>query len=186
MKNIVTILLFFIVLSKLQAQESIEKSVFGAQIGTFGAWVHHEARLSDDFSLRSEIGLDAASFISDSFSENTSYALVPTFTLEPRSYYNFTKRVDKKKNTTANAANYISLKTTFIPDWFMISNNDNFNVPSQLRIVPTWGMRRNIGQSNFNYELGFGLGYEYVFSVAYNQSKGDVAVNLHARIGYRF
>jgi len=184
-KRISLITLFFTFGLSTQAQESVEKSVFGVQVGFLGAWVHHEARLADQFALRTEVGLDASGFISNPFSENAKYIFAPEITVEPRYYYNLSKRAEKQKNTTANAANFISLKTTYTPDWFTISNRNNTSVASQFSIVPTWGMRRNISNSNFNYELGFGLGYEHNF-YNYGYDEGDVAVNLHARIGYRF
>lgn len=179
------ITLFFTFSLSTQAQEAVEKSVSGVQVGFLGAWVYHEARLADQFALRTEIGLDASGFISNPFTEAARYAFAPEFTIEPRYYYNISKRAGKQKNTTANAANFISLKTTYTPDWFVISNKDNVYVDNLISVVPTWGMRRNIGRSNFNYELGFGLGYEHVF-YRYGGTEGDLAINLHARIGYRF
>ena len=166
-----------------QETETVEKSVSGVQVGVLGAWIHHETRLAEQFTLRAEIGLGATIF--GGLYSGTNYALSPVLTIEPRYYYNISKRAEKQKNTTANAANFISLKATYAPDWFVISNKDNVYVNSMISLVPTWGMRRNIGSSNFNYELGFGLGYEHVF-YRYGGSDGGISVNLHARIGYRF
>src|SRR5690554_6291195 len=168
-----------------QETETVEKSVSGVQVGVLGAWIHHETRLAEQFTLRAEIGIDAAGFITNPFTETARYAFAPEFTIEPRYYYNISKRAEKQKNTSANAANFISLKTTYTPDWFVISNKDNVYVDNMISLVPTWGMRRNIGRSNFNYELGFGLGYEHVF-YRYGSSDGGISVNLNARIGYRF
>lgn len=183
-KNLLIVLLSLVSLIT-QAQESVEKSVFGIQIGGLGTWIYHEARLSEQFALRTEIGIDAAGFISNPFTEAARYTFAPEFTIEPRYYYNLSKRAEKEKSTTANAANFVSLKTSYIPDWFVISNKENVYIDNLIRLVPTWGMRRNIGNSNFNYELGFGLGYEHVF-YRYGGTDGGLAVNLHARIGYRF
>src|SRR5690606_16214031 len=177
------ITLFFTFSLSTQAQETVEKSVSGVQVGLLGAWIHHETRLAEQFTLRAEIGLGATIF--GGLYSGTNYALSPVLTIEPRYYYNIGKRAEKQKNTTANAANFISLKATYAPDWFVISNKDNVYVNNMISLVPTWGMRRNIGSSNFNYELGFGLGYEHVF-YRYGGSDGGISVNLHARIGYRF
>ena len=53
--------------------------------------------------------------------------------------------------------------------------------------MPTWGIRRNIG-NHFNYETGIGIGYVSYFNednvISFNEN--DVVVNLHLRIGYRF
>ena len=57
---------------------------------------------------------------------------------------------------------------------------------NQVAIVPTWGIRRNIG-THFNYETGIGLGYKYFFAESeYLNSQGHLALNLHLRIGYHF
>src|SRR5690606_34308494 len=96
------ITLFFTFSLSTEAQETVEKSVSGVQVGFLGAWVHHEARLADQFALRTEIGLDASGFISNPFTEAARYAFVPEFTIEPRYYYNISKRAEKQKNTTAN------------------------------------------------------------------------------------
>ena len=66
-------------------------------------------------------------------------------------------------------------------------NPNNVRIVSDISIVPTWGIRRNIG-SHFTYETGIGIGYLYYFAkdAGYAENESDVAVNLHLRIGYRF
>tara|TARA_R110002124_G_scaffold75850_5_gene203357 strand:+ start:180 stop:368 length:189 start_codon:yes stop_codon:yes gene_type:complete len=61
------------------------------------------------------------------------------------------------------------------------------SVVSNISIIPTWGIRRNIG-NHFTYETEIGIGYLYYFAMdAGNaENKSDIAVNLHLRIGYRF
>ncbi|HZJ74187.1 MAG TPA: hypothetical protein VFC87_05235, partial [Perlabentimonas sp.] len=63
----------------------------------------------------------------------------------------------------------------------------NIKIASNISIIPTWGIKRNIGR-HFTYEAGFGIGYLYYFAknVGYSENKGEVGVNLHLRIGYRF
>ena len=73
------------------------------------------------------------------------------------------------------------------PDWFVISNKDNVSVVPTISFIPTWGIRRNLGKS-FNYEVGLGLGYQYVFykSAGFTENDGEVIPDLHLRIGYTF
>ena len=70
---------------------------------------------------------------------------------------------------------------------FVYSNQDNINFISDISIVLTWGIRRNVG-SHFTYETGIGIGYVHYFKKenVYLINESDVAVNLHLRIGYRF
>lgn len=188
MKNIILALtLFGLTFSAKSQNSSVEKSTFGVQTGVLGFWFHNESRLSNQFALRSEVGLDAGIFGGSQFYDGTGFLLIPTITLEPRWYYNLNKRASKSRSITGNAGNFISLKTSFLPDWFVISNYENINVISQITIIPTWGIRRNIG-SHFNYEAGLGIGYRYSFakSAGYSENESDVAANLLLRIGYRF
>lgn len=165
---------------------SVEKSVFGIQTGIFGIWAHNESRLSNTIALRSEIGFDAGLW-GGSFYDKTGYAAKPVFTVSPRWYYNIKKRAEKSKRIEGNSANFISLKTSFRPDWFVLSNYDNVSYVSDISIVPTWGIRRNIG-NHFNYEAGLGVGYVHYFAKAsgYSEDEDEIIVNLHLRIGYRF
>jgi hypothetical protein len=175
---------------KAQNQENVkpsaEKSVFGAQAGLLGIWVNNEAKLTKAIALRSEIGFDGG-FWGGNFYPKNGYVFTPIITAEPRFYYNLGNRTRKNKSIKNNSANFISLKTSFHPDWFTISNYENVSIVSDLSIIPTWGIRRHIG-SHFNYEAGLGVGYRYYFAkgAGYLKNESDVAVNLHLRIGYTF
>jgi ABC-type spermidine/putrescine transport system permease subunit II len=114
------------------------------------------------------------------------FLLAPVITLEPRWYYNLNKRESKSKRIDGNSGNFLSIKTSYHPDWFIISNEVNINLIRDISIVPTWGIRRNIGKY-FNYETVIGFGYvKYLEDENTIFETSDVAVNLHLRIGYRF
>jgi hypothetical protein len=165
---------------------SVEKSTYGIQTGFLGIWLHNETKLSNSIALRSEIGFDSGIWGGD-FYDGTGFLLTPVITLEPRLYYNLNKREEKSRRIEGNSGNFISLKTSYHPDWFVISNTDNVSVISDISIIPTWGIRRNIGK-HFTYETGFGIGYRYTFAkqAGFLDNKSEVDVNLHLRIGYRF
>lgn len=165
---------------------SVEKSVFGSQIGFLGVWVLNEIKLTNKIALRTEIGLDADIFSGNNYPK-TGYFLVPAITLEPRWYYNINKRVRKSRNIAGNSGNFISLKSTYHPDVIVISNYDNIDFINDFSIVPTWGIRRQLGQ-HFNYETGIGIGYIHFFNpnnVSF-KNDADAVLNLHLRLGYRF
>ncbi len=187
MKKITLILVLFAsTLISTAQQASVEKSTFGIQTGFLGIWVHNESKLSNAFALRSELGLDAAIF-SNSFVGSSGFILVPAITLEPRWYYNLDKRVSKNRRIDGNSGNFISIKTTYHPDVVIGSLDDNVTFISDISIIPTWGIRRNIGK-HFNYETGIGIGYVHYFeedNVILPEENG-LALNLHLRIGCRF
>lgn len=187
MKKIITLTLTCITLSTQAQETSVEKSTFGAQTGFLGIWVHNETRLSNSIALRSEIGFDSGIWGGD-FYDKTGFLLAPVLTIEPRFYYNLDRRHLKDKKTSNNNGNFFSLRTSYHPDWFVISNTENVKIISDLSFVPTWGIRRNINNSNFVYEAGFGAGYQYVFAkqAGYNENESHFLLNLHLRIGYSF
>lgn len=166
----------------LSAQEkaSVEKSVTGVQIGLFGTEFYNEAKLSDQFALRSEASLNPAIF-GGSFYSKTGFIFYPEISLIPKYYYNLNRRLEKGKNIKNNSGNYLALDITYTPDWFVISNYDNIQMSNILTIIPTYGIRRNFAK-NFNYEAKFGLGYGT--NLDYKDS--GAAINLSFKIGYDF
>jgi hypothetical protein len=165
---------------------SVESRIYGVQTGFFGAWFYNEIGLSNSIALRLEAGLDGG--IESSFLMEDQLVAFPVFTIEPRWYYNLHRRVEKSKRIDANSGNFISIKTSFRPDLFILGGDDRVSIIPDLQIIPTYGLRRNLGQ-HFNYEVGFGIGYVRYFepkNVILIGDRSDVAVNLLLRIGYRF
>ena len=187
MKNILYTLIFSVSFLTVTAQSaSVEKSVFGIQTGFLGFWGHNESKLTNSIVLRSELGFDAGIF-SNNFEDESLFILVPAITIEPRWYYNLNKRVSKSRRIDGNSGNFISIKTTYHPDLVIGSIDDNHNFISDISIIPTWGIRRNVG-NHFTYETGIGLGYVHFFEEenVYLKYNNGIALNLHLRIGYRF
>lgn len=187
MRNILLITILCALTYTAKAQNaSVEKSTYGIQTGFLGIWIHNESKLSNSIALRTELGFDSGIWGGD-FYDKTGFLLTPVLTVEPRWYYNLNKRERKSKRIDGNSGNFISLKTSYHPDWFVISNTENISVISDISIVPTWGIRRNIGK-HFTYEAGIGLGYRYIFAkqAGFLENESDAALNLHLRIGYSF
>ena len=183
-KFIVATVLVLLSYSATSQNASVEDHVFGVQTGFLGLYFHGETKLSDKFALRGELGLDFGFWQSNVY---YNFVLVPVIVIEPRFYYNLEKRVKKSKRIDGNSGNFISIKTSFNPDLFIISNHENVSIIPTLQIVPTWGIRRNIGK-HFNYETGLGIGYykEFYKQNGYSSNESGTAINLHLRIGYRF
>ncbi|MDR3253266.1 MAG: hypothetical protein LBT35_06880 [Tannerella sp.] len=179
---IITIALFAGFGVKAQ-DDGVEKSFWGVQTNLLGLWAHTETRLTNKLAFRTEAGVDAGYWYSNTlwFGERSGYALIPVLTLEPRLYYNILKRQAKGKNTVHNSANYLSLKTSVHPSFGIVAHN--YEVYGDLIILPSWGIRRHIGR-HFNYELGIGAGYEYVFPKNGDRGHVDFVIGLNLRIGY--
>ncbi|WP_394758600.1 hypothetical protein [Flavobacterium sp.] len=187
MKKNIGILILLVFQTNYSQDISLEKSLFNVQTGILGIWGSNEVRLTNSIALRSEIGLEAGFFGGEVRDKNT-FLLAPVIALEPRWYYNLEKRASKSKNIKNNGVSFVTAALNYYPDWFVISNNSNVIVYDQITIIPKWGIRRNIADSKFNYELGVGLGYRQTFlkKYGYLDNKGETALDLHIRIGYAF
>lgn len=174
----------------------VEKTFFSIQTGFAGIWINNETKLTSSIVLRSEIGVEH-DFVVGSHYEEAGFILQPVLTFEPRYYYNLEKRNLRGKRTSKNSGNYLSIKTSYHPDWFVINLDANITKTADLSIVPTWGIKRQIG-SNFTYEAGVGLGYRVVYLRPryYSDEPQNVDIGnsnrhqyvpyLHLRMGYTF
>ena len=181
MKKIFFIITILLGSHSIKAQTTgVEKSIYSIETGFLGAWANNEYRFSNEISLKSEIGMIAG--FRGCTDCKTDYALAPELTLEPRWYYNITNRGTKGKTIKNNSANFATLSFRYYPDWFVISNSPNTYIQNQITIIPKWGIKRTISNSNFNYELGIGIGKRYYI----DSSQWDTAADLLIRIGYTF
>lgn len=198
MKKVIAFLILAFNLNISAQEVSVEKSIFGVQTGFgvhAGIWFNNESKLSNTIALRSEIGLEKDFTVGDHY-DGAGFILQPVLTLEPRYYYNLEKRNSKGKSTNNNSGNYFSIKTSYHPDWFVINLADNVTKTADLAIVPTWGLKRQIG-THFTYETAVGFGYRVVYlkenSVNGNVQNVDGTYNtnqyipyVHVGIGYIF
>ena len=178
--------LCILVLTVKSQNASVEKSIYGIQTGFLGVWVHNEAKLTNQIALRTEVGFDSGIW-GGSFYEKTGFLLTPVISVEPRWYYNLKNRETKSKSIDNNSGNFITLKTSYHPDWFVISNYKDIQIISDISFIPTWGIKRTVGD-HFTYESGIGVGYRYIFAkqAGYLKNDSEIALNLHLRIGYSF
>lgn len=163
---------------------SVEKSTYGLQTGILGIWIHNEAKLTNQIALRTELGMNTGFFAGSIYPENFNYLSIPLVRAEPRWYYNLERRLSKSKAIAGNSGNFLALQTTYYPPLFVVSNIDNLKIPTYISIIPTWGIKRNVGK-HFTYETGIGIGYYHQFHKGSEDTQGTI-LNLHLRVGYRF
>ena len=177
---------FFTIVSSAQDEASVEKSVFGIHTGLVGVWVNAEFKLASEFALRTEIGAELGTVTSE-INDDIAFLLIPVLSVEPRWYYNLDKRARKGKRTAKNSANAFSVNLRYSPNQYFTTSDYNIDIPHQLAIVPSWGIRRVYGK-HFTFETAIGVGPVVGFgedsaNVARTQ---DVFVDLRVRIGYTF
>lgn len=177
---------------KSQAQEaSVEKSIWGVQTLMLPLSVYNESRLSNSIALRSEFawgfGWTSGGFIDNS---EAHWAALPYINVEPRYYFNLEKRRKKRKRIDNNCGNYLSLCFGYQPGFGITSGNVNLNPIAY--IIPTYGLRRNIGK-HFNFEFAFGIGKGWEFrewtrydGTTFHETYTDRIINLRLAFGYVF
>ena len=185
-KTLLTLILCGLTLIAKSQNTSVEKSTYGLQTGILGIWAYNEAKLSNNIALRTEVGFDFGIWES-TFYDDAPFLLTPVIVIEPRFYYNLKKRSNESKRIDGNSGSFIALKMGYHPDWFVLFNTNDVPVISDFSIIPTWGIRRNIGK-HFNYETGIGVGYSYTFAerAGYAKDESGIELNMHLRIGYIF
>jgi len=195
MKKIIVlgfVLISFITKAQEVEKVSVEKNLYGAQLGLLSTGFYYETLLHRKISLRTEIGLSlvisSKDYADPAIKDENSTLIVPYVTLEPRWYYGLDRRNRLGKKTYNNSSNYVSLSTSYISSKTPITNNGAFDVVSAITFIPKYGIRRAFAK-HFNYEFSAGFGYQYnIFSKAsgcdcdHNQSE----IDIQARIGYDF
>ena len=169
----------------VSAQGTVEKSIFNVQIGSHPLSVNHELGLGNQFALRTEFstGLTAYWTLYDS-----GYAITPIINLEPRWYYNIKKRDNKGKRTHNNSASFVGLASRYVSNEVLLGGlPDYYTIPNAFSFIPKWGIRRSIDSSNFNYEVGIGIGYFFYpdqDARKYSSKREGTALDVHLRLGY--
>ncbi|REG92988.1 DUF3575 domain-containing protein [Flavobacterium aquicola] len=195
MKKIIVlgfVLISFIAKAQEAEKVSVEKNLYGAQLGLLSTSFYYETQLQRKISLRTEIGLTLVTstrdYIDPEIKDETATLITPYLTLEPRWYYSLDRRKRLGKKTYNNSSNYISLATSYISNKTPLINNGDFDVVSAITIIPKYGMRRAFAK-HFNYEFSGGVGYQYnIFSKndGCNCDHNTTTVDLQIRIGYDF
>lgn len=155
--------------------------IYGAQIGYLGAWGYAELPVGRKVVARLQAGLDAGVRWGSRY-ETTDFVVVPVLAVGPRWYYNLDKRTTQGKRTHRNAANFVSLPLTYHPGWFSLADERNIAADWGLSIIPTWGIRRNLGK-HLHFEAGFGFGYSLRWFNPENR-RSRAAIWIPLRIGF--
>lgn len=142
-----------------QAQEAPQvEDRYGVSAGIIGVWGFYEKAITKDFSLHSQVGYHGGFMMGTD--AKLDYVFTTSIRVEPRYYYNLSKRDAKGKSTSNNAGNYIALEGSYVPDLLSSSNRENVEVSKSLYLIPKYGLRRNIS-SVLSFEFAFGIGYTW-------------------------
>lgn len=191
-KYIIIGLISLSLVTAAQEKASVEKNLFGAQLGLGNTSFYYETKLDRKITLRTELGLELISSVKEDndpeLKDEKATLISPYLSLEPRFYYGLDRRNKLERSIKNNSSNYISLLTYYVSNRTPLMNTGDFDVVSSFSIIPKYGIRRAFAK-HFNYEFSFGAGYKYnIFS----NEKGchcehnNLVFDIQARIGYDF
>lgn len=91
------------------------------------------------FAQKTTVNLEVmlAGGFAGTFSNIESWIIAPILRVEPRYYYNFTKRIRKGKKVLNNSANYLSISA----DYQMDASIGNSESVQTFSIIPKWGLK---------------------------------------------
>jgi len=165
----------------VEAQDgSVEKSIYGIQIGGVGIWGHNELRFSDQIAIRTELG------VYTEIQQGIGYYIAPELSISPRWYYNTKKRNQKKLDIGGNSANFLSLKAGFRSNVFEFSDYEYDRAQNSISVSAKWGIKRNLSEK-INFEIGSGLGIRSFIggSLSDEGDSSEAFIDLHIRIGLK-
>ena len=195
MKNILLYLFFS---SSLFAQDKAT-DLFNINLSILGVGVQYEKALNNNFTAVGSLDYSGGFRYSNNYlyGSDFEYILTTNIELEGRYYYNFNRRISKRKNTSNNSGNYLAVKAVYIPDWLTYSNSKNLSVDPQGMITFNYGLKRSFAQ-NFFYEFYTGLGISFYQDEnlsfdpvnqtygTYKSNTTALALDLGFRVGYNF
>lgn len=167
---------------------SVENNIFAIQASVVSLHISDEFKIKNNLTLYSEFGYNLAIHIdksTDAHRMQTYWA--GKFRVEPRFYYNLKKRSGNGKSISNNSGNYVGLSLKYYPKKLSFSNFTNLNFYNTYEIGLRYGLKRNIGNSNFNYEFTVAPVFVHQFRKEYNlNNRSFLGLDLTFRFGYNF
>jgi len=146
-----------------------------------GIRAYAECPVAPGLIIRPEITLNLG-YASPTIGRNVNgFGLSLEGTLDSRWYYNYNRRLGLKKSVYRNSANFISLRTTFLPGVVVAKSSNAIVGTSGFTIIPVWGLRRPVGK--FVFEAFAGIGYRRTGQEGRRKTSGG-ALDLSVGIGF--
>lgn len=162
MKNLSVLFLATISFIFSRAQEKPEDN-FNVELNVIGLSLNYEKAIIDNFTVNGQVGYVGGLF--KGVTKDVLYIFTPAIEVEPRIYYNFSKRAEKGKNVSNNSANYFSLGLNYIPGLLTSGNEREIEADQSFNVIPRYGLRRSI-KGGFSFDFAIGAGYQWNKDVA--------------------
>lgn len=129
--------------------------------------LHSSAFLSFNFQNTSNNG-----------EEQTNILLVPSFSVNFRTYYNIEDRAEKGLNAERNSANYVA--PIYFGRYALTDPNTDRRWINQVGFV--WGIQRNAPDG---FSLDLNLGLSYIFNMQHSSYYAPIELIAQISLGYR-
>lgn len=187
MKNILLLGILFILTSSSvhsQGDGRTLNTIVKWDVGLIGSWINSEIPLMGQWVLQPEVGINFAFFGGSQNSVNLAFS--GRVALGARNYYDRKNRISKNKKTLNNSGNFFQFTLDYQPKGFEWSSDRDRSFLREIRLIPSWGLRRNIGYSNWVLEGRLGVGYARAVEDNGFERRDSLAYDFGLSIGYVF
>ena len=175
MKKLLLIAIIATISGNLTAQNAKTQSSHSIKGPLVGLSYSYEHPIAQQSTLNMELILNGG-FGSGIFYDSY-WVVAPVLRIEPRYYYNLSKRFGKGKKTLNNSANYLAFAVDYQPG---MSIGKNAEANQYLQMVPKYGLKRTIGR-HFIFEVAAGVGTYIIES-----SNWEPVLAFDLKLGYAF
>lgn len=128
---------------------------FGVHAQLFGAGVNYEFAVGKAIAVNTLITYEGGFY--QGLDGDVNYVLTTTFGIEPRWYYNRSRREKLKKNIDYNVGNFLSGELFYASDLLSSSTDDRAAIDPAFAVGIKYGIRRKILEKlHFEFALGVG------------------------------
>jgi len=168
-RYIFTILFLLHLLTSKTQDKKLTQNIFTATILAPG--VSYETSIANKFTAKFKTVVSGGISYSSGMAVGTAYSLsaIPTASGELRYYYNFQHRMNAKKNTARNSANYIALAGKYGISFTTFHYADGNTAKSETSYPNAgivWGFQRNYRN---RLSLDFNIGPSISSPLLYNE-----------------
>lgn len=155
-------------------------NILKLDLGISGTWINIEYPISKNIALLTEIGVNPLIFsrvgdpIGVLFSGRIKQGV--------RLYYDREFRFNEEIVIDNNTGNFFTFIIDYQPPFFSWSSDSSKMILREVRIIPSWGLRRSIGR-RFIIEGHLGFGYGYTINNI-PKEQHNIVYDIKIAVGY--
>ena len=165
-----------------QSESNNLQKLVRLDIGLLGTWASYEHPIAAKWTLMTEVGANPVIFGGSLASKG--FGVSGRVSFGTRYYYDRNIRIAKNMKIINNSGNFLQLIADYQPSGFGYISVSDRSIIRELRFIPVWGGRRNIGSSRWSFESRIGIGYSYIIEDVETERTHNIAYDIRLVIGY--